>query len=146
MSGPFAHSPADVIRQLLIDHGFGSDDDTGSWPIKTASEPTNPDDVITLYDTEGINQARTMADGARIIHHGFQVRVRGTDYDSGYEKANEIALGLDAAYKNTVHVGSNTYYVHAIKRRGDVLSLGTETEASARVLFTINATATMKQV
>jgi len=147
MSGSLTHSPADVIRQLLIDLGLGTTPtDEGSWPIFVSNEPDAPDNAIAITDTAGKLDGRIQNDGELGIHHGFQVRIRAATRAAGYAKANALAVGMDelVAY-DTVTVSSTTYIVHAITRTGDILFLGKEVDASKRFLFTINAVTALRQ-
>ena len=77
MSGPLIHAPANIIRQLLISKSQGTNPLLQEpWPISYSMEPDTPDNSITVYDTTDRDHGRTMVDGRRQVHHGFQVRVR----------------------------------------------------------------------
>lgn len=152
MPGTLTHSPADVIRRLLIQLGHGTTpEDSGEWPIYVATEPDSPDNAITLYDTAGINQGDHMIDGERQEKHGFQVRIRGWDHTTGYTKAREIAVGMDQNVDRTsATVPDSTgagvsYTVWSITRSSDVLSLGRDTPQSKRHIFTINAVTSLRE-
>jgi hypothetical protein len=154
MSGTLAHSPADVVRALLIDLGLGTAPaDADAWPIYVGQEPDSPDKVITVYDTSGVLQGRFMIDGEIQENHGFQVRVRASNHYDGYEKARAIAVALDESVSlETVSVGDDvgtgdeTYTVYAISRKGGVISLGKDTPRTKLNLFTINAVASLRQI
>lgn len=140
------HSPADVLRQLLVDLGLGSEPAALSlWPVYATSEPSSPDNCLTTYDTTGLTDARLMVTGEAPVHHGFQVRVRSADHQSGWAKANAVRTALaESVYQHTVHVGASAYLVHAVARIGDVLTLGSESPTSKRRLFTLNAVVTLQ--
>lgn len=151
MPGLMNHSPADVVRRLLVDLGLGSYPaiPTSSWPIYSSEEPQTPDNVITVFDTVGRRQGRMMIDGAVEEHHGFQIRVRSADDRTGAVKARTIADTIDKeVYRRWVTVDSTTYQVHSLDRSSDVISLGRERgeggkdkKPSQRRIFTINGTA-----
>lgn len=144
MSGSLTHSPAEIIRQLLIDLGVGTA--SGSWPVKFATEPDNPDNVITVYNAAGRSSGRVQNGGERQEHHGFQVRVRSTSESVGYVKARVIAVALDEnVLLTTVTVDSSTYRIQSISRTGDVISLGKNHPTTNLNLFTINALASLRQ-
>ena len=153
MSGTLVHSPADVIRTLLIDLGLGTaPSDEGTWPIYVGQEPDSPDSVITVYDTAGLLQGRTMPDGEMQEKHGFQVRVRDANHYQGYEKAREIAVALDESVSldgvsvgDDAGTGKQAYIVYAVSRRGGVLSLGKDVQRTKLNLFTINAVVALRQ-
>ena len=154
MSGTLTHSPADVVRNLLIDLGLGTAPaDGGAWPVYVAQEPNSPDSVITVYDTSGILDGRFMVSGEVQENHGFQVRVRCANTWRGYEKAQEIAVALDESTSlKTVSVGDDagtgdqTYTVYAVSRKGGVISLGKDTPRTKLNLFTINAVVSLRQI
>ena len=148
MSGSLGHSPADIIRWLIIGLSYGTDpDDDLTWPIYCASEPTAPDNCMTVYDTTAIDQGRRSFGGRRELFYGFQIRVRATDHETGWVKANNVATGLDASVlRNSVTIGGNTYCVHSINRDGGVIALGRDVANTKRRLFTINGVADITQL
>lgn len=148
MPGALTHSPADVLRWLLIDLGQGSDPaDGAAWPVFASAEPDSPDSCLTVYDTAGRDSGRSHPDGERAEHHGVQVRVRATSHREGYQKARAIALALDQdVYRDTVVIGDDAYRVWSVSRTGDVLVLGTNIPGSKRHLFTVNAVVSLRQL
>lgn len=148
MPQTLTHSPAKILRQLLIDLSLGTlPSANGSWPVYATHEPNLPDNCITVYDTVGTDDGRSMITGELWGHDGFLVRVRAADHDTGWLKADAIQTGLaESVYDRTVHVSGSTYLVHAVTRIGDVLTLGTESPTSKRSLFTINATVSLKSL
>lgn len=142
------HSPADVLRWLLVALGYGTDPDDGSaWPAFTGGEPGSPDAVITTYDTQGTDDGRSMIDGELFGNAGVQIRVRSATHAAGWVKADAIQTALaEAVYDETVHIGAATYLVHCVSGIGDVLALGKETPTSKRSLFTLNVTVSLKQL
>lgn len=152
MSGSLSHSPADIVRQLLVDLGFGTlPSASDTWPIYVYREPASPDDCVTLYDTEGSNGPREMTGGYRLERHGFQIRIRCDDSRQGWEKAHELAIALDQSIdfnsvtlSDRVGTGTTDYTVYSVVRTGDVLSIGKAPE-SKRSIYTINATVALRQ-
>lgn len=76
-------SPAKQIRDVLTATGL-------YWPIYVGSEPTLPDNCVTLYDTGGsyANQDAMLSDPA------LQIRVRSFSYMDGYEQCAAIRDAL----------------------------------------------------
>lgn len=147
MAGTLVHSPADILSRVLIALGHGVDPpgDATNWPVFVSQEPSTPDNVITLYDTEVRDLGRHMADGYREIMHGVQVRVRSYTYALGWAKINALAIALDSSvYQELVTIGVNSYNVHAVTRLSGPLSLGKEPE-TARRLFTLNVLVTVHE-
>lgn len=134
-----ADSPAEIIRQLLIDLNLATV--SATWPVYATGEPASPDNCITVYDTVGFSDGRSMIDGELWTHYGFQVRVRSKDHNTGWLKADSIRTTLaQSVYERTVAIDDEHYFVHCIARIGQVLPLGKERGVSERSLFTLNAT------
>lgn len=145
MSNLLAHSPADVIRALLIQEGFGQQAETASeWPIFTQSEPSRPDDCITTYDTTGIRHARLQVTRNTQQHYGIQVRVRSRTSPAGHTKINAITVGMEGVYHAVVTIGEAEYTVHSVNHASGPAYIGREAEAN-RMVFTVNFLACIEQ-
>ena len=139
MSGQLDHSPARIIRELLIDLSSGTSDLSADWAIFVNSIPDDPDKVIVINDTTGVLDGRIMITGEQLTEHGFQVVIRDQGQDTGFVRANLIATTLDIVLRSSVTIGSSTYLVQAVSRVGDVIYVGTDVPQSNLHLFTINA-------
>jgi hypothetical protein len=149
------HSPADVLRWLLINLGLctaplqnpPSGAGNTAWPAYAAEEPPRPDAVVTCYDTDGYKDGRSMTEGDRFERHGVQVRVRCADPKSGVAKARQIADALDRdVYQSYVTIDGVTYLVDAVTRASDVVSLGRDAPQGGRSVHTLNVTFTGQKV
>lgn len=140
MSGNLNHSPADVLRYLLVSLGYGTlPESDAAWPIYVYSEPDTPDNCITLYDTTGRTQGRTQIDGETQEHEGIQIRIRSMLRLTGFLKASEVILSLDTeVLRNSVTIDASSYLVQAVSRTGNPLHLGRDRPSSNRTLHTIN--------
>jgi len=141
------HSPADILRYVLIDLRCGSDPVSNSnWPIFVADEPDEPDNCITIYDTEGTNKGREMVGGVQLGYLGIQVRVRALNHKTyGHPRTNLIAKTLDEIIDmKSITIEGTTYIVEAFSRTGTVNYLGKDLH-STRLLYTINGTVTIRQ-
>ena len=162
MPGLLAHSPADILRWLLVQQGsalLALSGGTGTlvtdptanqdWGVFIDSEPDSPDNCVTIYDTQGIDEGRTAIDRERQEHPGVQIRVRATTALAGYQKAQQIAVALDQIVNLNVTVAAPnttaTYVVPAVTRKNNVLRIGKDLPNSKRSLFTINAVLVPKQ-
>lgn len=135
-------SPADIIRQLLIDLSLGSESGN-DWPIYTGFLIDLPDNAICCYDTAGKLDGRIMQ-GEQIEHEGIQVRVRSSSYVEGWEKVKAIAIALDAQRRSEVSIDSdNVFLIHNISRTGSIIPLGVEETDKRRHHFTVNAITTI---
>lgn len=148
MAGALAHSPADVTRRVLIQLGLGvAPTQTASWGIYATQEPPTPDNVITIYNTAGRDHGRVMVGGQRQKHYGIQVRVRAKKNETGFAKAQAIAIAMDeAAYDEYANLDDQGYVLHCFANVGDVIDVGYESPTSKRNLFTINALVALRQL
>lgn len=159
MPGNLTHSPAEVIKNLLIKKGLASasavtDWDArraysgSAWPAFADGEPDTPDRCVTVYDTAGAAHGKRMTDGESEESAGIQVRVRSDKHAAGWQKAQTIAVNLDSnvTYGDQVDIGTSVYNVYAVTRTGPVLQLGRDAPNSDRRLFTINALVRIRQV
>lgn len=145
-SGDLDHSPADIVRYLLIALGHGTLPPATDWPIYEGAEPTAPDALVTTYNVTGVDQGRSQIDGQRYTREGVQIRIRGADHPSAFAKSREIAVAIDEdVLQETVVIGASTYFVHAISRTSGPLALG-HAPGSKRFLFTINCLVNVRQL
>jgi hypothetical protein len=133
-----SHSPAKIVRQLLINSEVARQVPLVPWPVYALSEPESPDDVLTVFNTSGVDHGRLMPTGERSQHEGIQVRVRAASEEEGYIKSMEVAEFFDRVLRVEVALGDNTYILHSFNRTSPVISLGKESPESKRYLFTIN--------
>src|SRR4051812_5836239 len=85
-----SHSPAKIVRQLLINSEVARQVPLVPWPVYALSEPESPDDVLTVFNTSGVDHGRLMPTGERSQHEGIQVRVRAASEEEGYIKSMEV--------------------------------------------------------
>ena len=147
MSGSLAHSPSEIIQNLIVDLGLGVLPSAGgSWPVYRASIPDAPDNVITVIRTAGRLQGRRQPTGETIEHYGIQITIRGTTPTIGDTKARAIADAFDTSVlRDSVTISSNVYVVQAITRASGPIPLGDESPESKRQIFTLNITASIRQ-
>jgi hypothetical protein len=128
VSGPLAHGPAEVIGQLLIDLGLGTDPDAdpaGEWPVYAPAEPAwaqgeDPDRLIFVTDTAGLDEGHSQYSGRRQDRYGGQVGVRaGTQSGDGWVRANAISVDLTERVDGAVVVlDGSRYKVHSVNADG----------------------------
>lgn len=147
MSLPFLHSPSEVIQQLLIDMGIGFDPEANpnnpvqpDWNVYEDKEPSSPDNVLTIYDTTPKSSGRSMIDGEQWMHYGIQVRVRGTNKQTAFVKADSVRRMLDEHVVSAiVTLEGKTYLVPAICNT-NMVRMGQQSPSSKRFIYTINGT------
>lgn len=104
MPGLLNHSAATVIKYLLIDAGFGSASlSNTSWPIFVGSEPTSPDEVITLYSRNIFHQGKDSRGEVSELY-GLDLRLRSSEYALGDHKILSIKNYLDRVNSVLVNV------------------------------------------
>jgi hypothetical protein len=144
------HSPAEIVRQLLIDLGLGVNknvEPAGAWPVFYDSRPGDPDSLIVVTDTQGRDFGFSQLDGSMIEHFGFQVYVRARTHEDGWPKARQIATALDRnCCRVSVTLKGTTYCIASVTRSSQVLRLGKEIEATKRSQFSINATVALRML
>lgn len=146
MSGPLNHPVAKITSQLLIDLGIGTDDPNEDWRVYLESEPDNPDNVITIYDTSNDPDDWVMITGMLLERYGIQIRVRSGIYTPGFNKVESIKNYFDQeVYRNTVTIDSIDYMIHSMDRSSGPFHIGTE-ENTQRDVFTINYLATLEKI
>jgi hypothetical protein len=141
------HSPADILRHALINLGVGPLPPTTPWPIFASSEPDVPDNCITVYDSLGNDDGRTMPNGTLQQHQGIQVRIRSLDHATGWTKSQQIrSILAEGIYYTGVLIGTTPYLIHSVNQIGNVLALGKEIPTSKRTIFVINAVISVRQI
>lgn len=120
------HSPADVVRRLVIALGLGTDPSAGSWPVYAPVEPANPDNVITVTTQAGRDLGRDMVTSTRLEMYGVQLLVRGSTEAVGYPKASAVADALDTLFWDSVTLDGTSYTCKHLIRSSGPISLGYE--------------------
>lgn len=122
----------------------GTDGTTGDWPVYIANAPNVPDNILTIFDTEGVKDGRIMIGGMTVKHPGIQIQIRSYDYLVGWDKANAVMVSLSEKVHNMkVILSGSTYMVYALSITSGPISLGKEVSDSKRYLFTVNATVSL---
>jgi hypothetical protein len=133
------HSPADVLRQALVDLGLATDPPSATWPASVDVEPDRPDNCITVYDTAARPDTRSAIDGRQSEHYGIQVRVRAGTYAEGWEKASTLYNALARTLsQQVVNLDGTPYLIECASHLGGVLPLRRARREDRRVLFVIN--------
>ena len=143
------HSIADIIRQLVVDLGAGTDPEDGTpWPSYATTEPDGsevPDEVITSRKTTAVVGPRAMQDGTYSQAEGFQVRVRAGTPAAAEVKAREIMNLFDQLYNVDVVVTDpapeETYVIQSIGRTSDPIDISQTGTPAVRGVYAINGVA-----
>lgn len=138
-------SAAVDIKERLISAGIGfrveDNPENKSWLVFVGQQPANPDNVITLYDFGFKNNEPCMNSNGlegEVEYKGLQVKVRCSDYETGYLKAEEIRQNLG----NTLNFDSfDGIYEYNLLQKTDIIPIG-EDDGNNREAFTQNFQAT----
>jgi len=144
-------SPAQIVRQYLIDKGIVIDPEEpgelytynaipgdGVTPCYVSSLPDDIDQAIVIKDQAGVYFGRRMPDGKSMLHPGIQFVIRSLDYQTGYDLANSIVLAFEAVNNTNTTVNTVVYSVKSVYRTSTIIALGEEV-GKKRQLFSINA-------
>lgn len=114
---PITRDIVDVLEIFNVGTFGTSAGASSGWPIFIGSEPEQPNDCITLYDTPGEPpNPKWLLDFPR-----FMARVRSHSYEQGFAKAGELKgalLGLPSQDINGIryvgiYVVMDTYFLQA---------------------------------
>lgn len=140
-------SPADVLQHYLVARSLATLGGAGgTWPAFSNGEPSSPDNCITVYDTDGVDNGRPMIDGGDAGPEGIQIRVRGTTHAIGWAKVNAIKDNLESSdptvgpYRyGPLTVNARSYRIQCVVKIGNVIPLGKMVPQNRLSLFTLNA-------
>ena len=153
-------SPAEVLVKFLCDQGIAAygDGGSGEWLITEFSMPQDlQDNWITVYNTTPMPDGRLMRSGERIVHFGWQVRIRGADDATAWTKGKEVETLLLRIGKPVARSGlgrvqvdfpdpvNESWLLHAVKITSDLLKIQEE-ELNRRMHYTINGTVTLSSI
>lgn len=129
MSGVLQHSPADIIRYMMIDLllGIYPTSTNAPWGISVDNTPENPDNAIVVYDTMPKYNGRSHHSGLAYEHYGMSIKIRAGVLIQGFQKCNQIVVALDSQVKRRIvtipqitylgfTIPSTQYMVHAMNR------------------------------
>jgi hypothetical protein len=140
MSILLSHSPAVIIKHLLVNFGVASLPGAyNDWPVTDAHEADKPDNAITVYHTSGqVSDGRFQVNGEVQEDYGIMIRVRAVTDAIGSAKLNAIIGILNQSVNRTpVTVEGVLYTVHSASFASRT-QLGTGQDNSEREVFTTN--------
>lgn len=134
------HSPAEIIRQLLLELGYVTlPESSEDWPCYVSSMPQGegvPNDVVCVTDTAGVQRTRTL-NGRNHVAYGIQVRSRSLDYSSAYQRVSQIAEEFESVHRKFIMVGDTVYWIDAIYQSGPAISMGQDEQRLANCSLNI---------
>lgn len=112
------YSPAHDLARYLVSQGVGALGGTAQWAISIAAEAEVPDDVVTLYDTGGLEPDTDELD---LTRPSVQVRVRSKDYPGAYSK--QLAIRDLLTLPNRITVSGGSVFL-LVAMSSDIMSIG----------------------
>lgn len=134
------HAPANIVAALMIQLGVVDEPDPDNdWPAFFNGEPDAPDDVVTFYDTVGVDQGRDQIAGVLYALRGGQARVRAKVQQDAWTKIDAIRKEMAVmGVRQRVVIDGTPYTVKAFSRIGQPLFIGKEKTVSKRTIYTVN--------
>ena len=121
-------SAAHAIANYIESSSIATSRTTTGWALAISSEPTEPPNCVTVYDTGGEEWDTDQLD---ITTHSVQVRVRAVNYSDACTKCNEISSALRRA---SFTYGGLSYL--SIRQQGGLNHIGFNDQN--RTLITMN--------
>ena len=134
------HTPAEILRKVLIDAGevsLPSQNDV--WPMFVSGLDSSPNDALAIYDTVGTEDGSIQPTGETKRHPGWQVRCRSVDYRTAYRKLAKIANFFDTLAQVALTLDADQYTLHSVYQSSNIVHLVVRDE-QAREHFTFNGT------
>jgi hypothetical protein len=134
-------TPAVEIADFLAAQAVGTRGGNDDWSIHVGTEPSEPRNVVTLYDTGGpdpllIGDGGEGVDAVDLRQPTIQVRVRAVDYTEAFEKHQQIFLIL--AHPLARVIGAHRYV--GIWMAGEIQDIGRDTARLIRLTANYNVT------
>jgi hypothetical protein len=132
-------SPPSIIATYIVGQSLMSVPTANNdWPLYISNLPDTPNNAAVIFNSSPVKDARIMSDGDVIQHYGFEILLRCTSDEDGWEKCNILSSALDIIRNHFVTKGDNTYKIHNVTRLGGIGSLGNEPNSKRRKLFSMN--------
>lgn len=121
------NSPADILRYYSASAGVCSlPESNKAWPGYVNYMAGVVDNAILFTDVTGTKDGRYQRTGETVEHPGVQVLSRSTDQNTGWQRIDALAKLFDATGRQAVTVGSSSYTILSINRKGNIMPLNTE--------------------
>lgn len=146
-----SHTPAEILRQALIDLGVATDqEDERAWPIFYALLPEGVGvNLMTVHNTQGTLDGRLMDDGDYVEHPGFQIRLRTRYHRDGWLKAQAVWNALAGIRRQPVTLpdpeteADVDYVIQSVTLTAPVAPMGQDPDHERRENFSINGRMTL---
>jgi hypothetical protein len=134
------NSPAEIMA-VLLENFFKVEDQGPTWPYFVNVQPDSPEENITLYDTEGKLQGKSVDGGLTVEKYGCQLRIRGRVHNTTRKQLNKINVWMDEVFNLVVTIDEQRYTVQTIMKSSGIIPLGMTKDKLYE--FTLNVTVTI---
>lgn len=132
--------PSRILRELLL----AASPSPLVYQSGCASEPADPVDVITFFDTTPRTQGRMIRSGRYVSRPGVQVLVRGSDYAASWAVLSGVVAAIEAIDRQSITVEDEAYFVSSCSITSGPMSLGRVSEGVG-YQFSVNVTLAIRQ-
>lgn len=137
-------SPAEILRQYLIDCGIVSnpdDQNSAEWPCYLQHLPDwkeSQTNAVCIFNTAGRTEGRYHATGKVVERDGISILIRSSSFNTGYAKSEAVRNAVDAIRYTTVNVGGTGNLMIVFNRRQGILCHGQDGSDQRRFSFSLN--------
>jgi len=147
MSYDINNSPILIIQTYLVNKSLGSlPANDNEWPLYLSFLPDSVDNAMCLYDENPQIDGRIQSTGELLLHFGMRLRIRNTDYETGWAKAAEILRDLMTSVRQSVVININEYLIHTFTTYTGIHSMGLENSTKRRNIFDLNFITSIEEV
>jgi hypothetical protein len=143
------YPPSVVLANVLMEDEICCDPESqGAWPVFAHFTPDSesiPAEVVSLYDTAGIVQARHMEDGVYSQRFGIQVQVRSVNYITAWRMIKVVQLTLLAVRNRTITIDDTTFKIYSMAMASNPNPIGMD-DSGFRHVITFNLTTIIKEI
>lgn len=93
--------PSEDIKNMLLNEDSSFLEYTFTKDIYIGSEPTVPDNCITIFDTPGMGPMLTLDQYTAQEYPSVQIRVRNNSYKEGWNQLHDVMVALHGRANET---------------------------------------------
>jgi len=116
------------VAPTVVSGTFGG---TANWSIFVNTQPTSPKNVFSVWDSPGRNPQYSMDKSKNPLRYsGFQLRVRGTNYNTTWSKLQDAIKALVQLGRFVVTDGTTDVIYSTISETTEIIPLGVDEKES----------------
>jgi len=142
-------STSSIVQLFLVNNGIFSSPASGiEWPayLSYFPDPENDfSDTAAIFDMSPSLDGRWMVDGSLMQHRGVLVRIRSSDYITGWQKAMDLFQLLAQSTKEDLSKDGSTYRIDTFAMPSGIIYLGIDDGTKRRYNFEISYLVAIRQ-